>query len=306
MAAGIAAHTEPAVVIDNVQDRDLGAVGHRPARLSWLAAGQMSGDGFRAGVQALLGQLLAQPNDRILGYRHPPHVGCDATAGNEDRCSRGRSAISVRQLSARTESNDRSRPAELHSVLVLRVAEQVDANRRRTFLQRPAGEHHPFSCLLTLPGAAHILQRIGRNWHTDGSVGDLGHEDRQLGHDVADLGRSSSRTPNSDRRAAERRGRYFRAWTGRLADLNVGAALLVFANPVRLRAAKPSSAGRPQTKSRTVLGRRSVKIVFSASASVSSSPLSARVMVVGESRRSSAARLRPTATTACAPSASAF
>src|SRR4029450_7849554 len=32
----------------------------------------------------------------------------------------------------------------------------------------------------------------------------------------------------------------------------------------------------PQTKSRTVLGRRSVKIVFSASASVSSSPLSAR------------------------------
>ena len=27
MAAGIAAHTEPGVVIDNVQDRDLGAVG---------------------------------------------------------------------------------------------------------------------------------------------------------------------------------------------------------------------------------------------------------------------------------------
>ena len=34
-----------------------------------VLAGQVGGDGFRAGVQSLLGQLLTQPDDRILGVR---------------------------------------------------------------------------------------------------------------------------------------------------------------------------------------------------------------------------------------------
>ena len=40
------------------------------------AVGQVGGDGLRAGVQALLRQRLAEPDDLVLHLQHRPRAGC--------------------------------------------------------------------------------------------------------------------------------------------------------------------------------------------------------------------------------------